>query len=248
MSDKPLVQQRLAQDLADLLLLINPAGGPAARLDAALAFLDGFWTALVREWGGIDRLRIDKYYLLIRRYVNATFRLLQREAWAPEAVAKVNRILTAERGPMSWREKSVPTSLATHLADVYLDELEKVMAGGEDPVPLALVLEPFAQLAANTRTPTVHARLMSMVFSPVLAALKDEDDEDEDERPAKRAKAEEQAFENIVANVVVDGEAADMAEAREAVLKALFKEAAKEEAVESNRRKIYAVVREESDD
>lgn len=245
MSDKPLVQQALAQDLANLLLLINPAEGEAARLDAALAFLEGFWTAMVREWTGIDRLRIDKYYMLIRRYVNATFRLLQREGWSADSIAKVNAILTAVKGPLSWREKSVPSSLATHLADVYLDELEKVMAGAEEPVPLVPVLEPFAQLLANTRTPTVHTRIMSMVFSPMLTALKDGED---DERPAKRARADAQEFENIVANIEVDGEKADKAEAREAVLKAMFKEAAKEDAVESNRRKIYTVVREEGDE
>lgn len=246
MSDKPLVQQALAQDLANLLLLINPAGGEDARVDAALAFLEGFWTALVREWSGIDRLRIDKYYMLIRRYVNATFRVLQRAGWDAGAVAKVNGILTAERGPLSWREKSVPTSLATHLADVYLDELDKVMAGAEAPVPLVAVLEPFAQLLANTRTPTVHTRIMSMVFSPTIAALKD--DEDEDERPAKRVRADAQEFENIVANIDVDGDKADKDEAREAVLRAMFNEAAKESAVESNRRKIYTVVREEGDE
>jgi ribosomal RNA-processing protein 1 len=57
MSDKPLVQQALATDLANLLLRIDPGTGRAARIEASLGFLDGFWTALVREWGGIDRLR-----------------------------------------------------------------------------------------------------------------------------------------------------------------------------------------------
>jgi len=50
MSDKPLVQQALATDLANILLKIPS-------VDAALAFLKGFWDALVREWSGIDRLR-----------------------------------------------------------------------------------------------------------------------------------------------------------------------------------------------
>lgn len=50
MSDKPLVQQGLAAELAELLLTITST-------DAALAFLRGFWEALVREWNGIDRLR-----------------------------------------------------------------------------------------------------------------------------------------------------------------------------------------------
>lgn len=65
MSDKPLVQQNLAADLAELLLLIKPKRQPGAtdeeveteRFEAACGFLQGFWTAIVREWTGIDRLR-----------------------------------------------------------------------------------------------------------------------------------------------------------------------------------------------
>lgn len=105
MSDKPLVQQALATELSDLVLRINPRS-PAkeqradARLEASLAFLEGFWVSLVREWNGIDRLRIDKYYMLIRRYVNATFRLLARAGWSERSVQGVNAILSAESGPM----------------------------------------------------------------------------------------------------------------------------------------------------
>lgn len=50
MSDKPLVQQALATDLAELLLTITST-------TVALAFLRGFWESTVREWNGIDRLR-----------------------------------------------------------------------------------------------------------------------------------------------------------------------------------------------
>jgi ribosomal RNA-processing protein 1 len=66
MSDKPLIQQQLASDLASLLLQIKPrpsTSGLSAekyeleRFDASLAFLDGFWKAMIREWHGVDRLR-----------------------------------------------------------------------------------------------------------------------------------------------------------------------------------------------
>ena len=50
MSDKPLVQQALSSELAELLLII-----PSNLL--SLKFLMGFWQAIVREWNGIDRLR-----------------------------------------------------------------------------------------------------------------------------------------------------------------------------------------------
>lgn len=50
MSDKPLVQQALASEIAEILLSITSN-------TASLGFLRGFWEAIVREWSGIDRLR-----------------------------------------------------------------------------------------------------------------------------------------------------------------------------------------------
>ena len=50
MSDKPLVQQAVAGELAELVLTITD-------VPSSLNFLRGFWTMTVREWNGIDRLR-----------------------------------------------------------------------------------------------------------------------------------------------------------------------------------------------
>ena len=111
MSDKHLVQQALASDIAEILLQIP-------KLSSALSFLRGFWEAMVREWSGIDRLRcvffdsvegglstkaysrIAKYYMLVRRVVNATFRLLLRAEWADETCVEYNSILTPKGGPL----------------------------------------------------------------------------------------------------------------------------------------------------
>jgi len=110
MSDKPLVQQMLATELAELLMTITST-------DVSLAFLRGFWECTVREWNGIDRLRygaillgcfifsnlkgrIDKYYMLIRRFVNSSFRLLIRAEWSDIACAEYSDILMGEGGPL----------------------------------------------------------------------------------------------------------------------------------------------------
>lgn len=50
MSDKPLVQQALASELAEIVLTITS-------VPSSLFFLRGFWETTVREWNGIDRLR-----------------------------------------------------------------------------------------------------------------------------------------------------------------------------------------------
>lgn len=61
MSDKPLVQQALASELAELLLTITST-------TASLAFLRGFWTTIVREWNGIDRLRFVAFIVMKERF------------------------------------------------------------------------------------------------------------------------------------------------------------------------------------
>lgn len=109
MSDKPLVQQALASELAELVLTITTTS-------LSLTFLDMFWETIVREWNGIDRLRcasmlyalfvltslhrMDKYYMLVRRFVNASLRLLIRSNWEADAIERYNTILTREGGPL----------------------------------------------------------------------------------------------------------------------------------------------------
>ena len=111
MSDKALVQQALASDLAQLLLSIS-------NVPSSLYFLRGFWSAIIREWSGLDYLRcvntgrsvayssyrnkrMDKFYMLVRRFVNASFRLLVREKWAENICVEYNEILTRPGGPLT---------------------------------------------------------------------------------------------------------------------------------------------------
>jgi len=93
MSDKPLVQQALSSELAQLLLAINSS-------QAALLFLRGFWESTVHEWSGIDRLRMDKYYMIVRKYVYASFLLLIRLEWNEASCTEYNKLLTDRGGPL----------------------------------------------------------------------------------------------------------------------------------------------------
>ena len=58
-SDKPRVQADLAERLAAVHAM------PSA--DAAWLFLRVFWRTMRHEWVRIDRLRLNKFYLLMRR-------------------------------------------------------------------------------------------------------------------------------------------------------------------------------------
>ncbi|CAA7265915.1 unnamed protein product [Cyclocybe aegerita] len=242
MSDKPLVQQALATELAELILTI-------ASTTASLAFLRGFWRTTVREWNGIDRLRIDKYYMLIRRFVNATFRLLTRAKWNNGSCQEYNRILTEEGGPLCPDDPRVPSSLASHIADIYMEELEKALGSTPDalPAPLGILLDPFVVLAARTPAKVTYNRLQSALFEPLLDALSSENSEDEPK--AKRIRLSDgPSYPHLLAGACLEDPEQEGRVERIALkkhlLRRMFEMASQPETKDSNRRKMYALWKE----
>eukprot|EP00466_Bigelowiella_natans_P015203 jgi/Bigna1/33528/e_gw1.2.325.1 len=65
MSDKRPVQAELAQKISRLIDRLTP--------ERASAYLHATWETLLREWGGIDHLRMDKFMLLQREILYQTF-------------------------------------------------------------------------------------------------------------------------------------------------------------------------------
>lgn len=117
MSDRPLIQQKLADDLANLLAIVEPINYSA--------FLDAFWTIMAREWEGLDRYRLDKFYLLLRRYVAASLRKLKAEDWDEDWVDDLVAIL--RHVPLNLHDVKVPNGIRFHVFDIILDEFERVM-------------------------------------------------------------------------------------------------------------------------
>ncbi|RXW24032.1 hypothetical protein EST38_g1839 [Candolleomyces aberdarensis] len=188
MSDKPLVQQALASELAELVLTITSS-------IASIAFLRGFWHTLVREWSGIDQLRLDKYYMLVRRFVNASFRLLARAKWDAGLCRDYNAILANPGGPLCPTDVKAPLGLSYHLADIYLDELNKVLESTPQgtPAPILLILDSLFSFSAQTTSKVAFKRLQTTVWEPLLRSLSSgdaEDEEEEEERPRKRTRLE----------------------------------------------------------
>ncbi|KAH9937374.1 Nop52-domain-containing protein [Fomitopsis serialis] len=238
MSDKPLVQQALASELAEILLEI-----PSTSM--TFDFLQGFWEATVREWSGIDRLRIDKYYMLVRRFVNASFRLLMRMDWEPSSCERYNSILAQRGGPLCSDDIRVPTSLAYHLADIYLEELDRALGISPEPspspAPLSTLLNPFFILAARTPTKITYDRIQSVLFEPLFTALTPKPDDQPPSR--KKPRLSTPTYSNLIANACLSDPKAEGAveseKLRKALLRRIFDVASGEDTRDANRRKMY---------
>ncbi|KAI0361012.1 Nop52-domain-containing protein [Trametes cingulata] len=248
MSDKPLVQQALATEIAEILLAIT-------KLSVSLQFLRGFWETTVREWNSIDRLRIDKYYMLVRRFVNASFRLLMRADWDEAACQEYNSILSSRGGPLCSEDLRVPTSLAYHLADIYVEELDKALGNPPSPnplpAPLSTLLSPFFTLAARTPTATTYQRIQSALLDPLYTAL--DTSHDSDEPPSrKRPRLSTPTFPNLVSNACTirpkEEGALSSSALKKALLKQMFEAASEPDTRDANRRKLYALWKEHMED
>ncbi|KAI8615827.1 nucleolar protein,Nop52-domain-containing protein [Chytriomyces sp. MP71] len=141
MSDKPLVQHELAERLAGLAISLEDSS-------KSLLYINGFWSILVREWFGIDRLRLDKFYNLIRNFHRAAFAFLEKNSWEASLVEEYVGML--EEGVLSVNNIRVPDSLRYHTCEVYLEELNK---GVMDDIPndiVLLLLRPFKTCLATS--------------------------------------------------------------------------------------------------
>ncbi|SGY16717.1 BQ5605_C012g06962 [Microbotryum silenes-dioicae] len=254
MSDKPLVQQALAQDLANLTLDVRPKDKDAGRVErfrAALAYLRGFWEAVVREWSGLDRLRLDKFYLLIRRFVYAAFALLQREEWDPRAIEEYNQLLTGPGGPLHVTDARIPASLAYHLADIYLAEIERICPPIDSPspvVPVIPLLQPFLTTLALAPSKTLFQRVTSNVTTPLLEDALPAPPAPPSKRRKVESSIEKPTFPGIFSHAQEAGEDKVSEEERKekvgkALLRALFEEGAKSATNEVNRRRLYEIVK-----
>merc|ERR1712166_1588030 len=109
MSDKRPVQRELAQTLTALIGATHP--------NTQMRFVEAFFTTMVREWTGIDRLRLDKFYLLIETFLRGAFDVLVESGWEEDVLDEFVSLMA--KGPLA-PEGRAAKGLTTFLLDKLL--------------------------------------------------------------------------------------------------------------------------------
>ncbi|KXN73619.1 hypothetical protein CONCODRAFT_35572, partial [Conidiobolus coronatus NRRL 28638] len=117
MADKPIVQQDTAKNIGDVITLIKP--------DNAYLFIEAFWSVLNSKWHEIDRIRTDKFYLLMREIIHASFQLLDDRKWDIKNVKKMMDIYT--RYCLDTSKTHIPAGIPSHVISCFHDELSKIV-------------------------------------------------------------------------------------------------------------------------
>ncbi|KAJ1660887.1 hypothetical protein IWQ61_000242 [Dispira simplex] len=167
MSDKPLVQQALADQLSSALLTIHES--------FFLLYVRAFWSVLFKEWRGIDKHRVNKFLLLARFFLRYTIQGLAQYQWKTEYLTNYTEFM--QQSALKPDDFQYPVSLQYHIMDCFVTELDNAVPAGQarNEIPLTLLLEPFSSYLARVRNITSRRRVKDEVFDILIQRLNNSD-------------------------------------------------------------------------
>lgn len=109
-------------------------------------------------------IRLDKFYLLIRKNIEGGFRLCMSLDWSEEIVN--NYVLLLQDIPLNPTNPKVPNSIRYHILDVYLDELDKFfpVKSKNQNFQIKLLLTPFVNLLEKSSDKYLKKYVSETIF------------------------------------------------------------------------------------
>lgn len=155
MSDKPLVQQELAVNLA---LTMN-----AMPEDKWPLWIAAFWETMQSSWEKIDRHRMNKYLLLMRCFLAETLHFVRIRKWSHELIEEMNEMLT-DVSPLCLNVTE-GNGVAMHYASIFVAEFEIHHAQSPATSSTAmLLLEPFLKIVVEGKQHAVVQQVHDKVL------------------------------------------------------------------------------------
>ncbi|XP_076011292.1 uncharacterized protein rrp1 [Genypterus blacodes] len=158
MQDKLLLQEELSTQISTLIHSFQSA-------DGQFLYLESFLLTIKREWTGIDRLRMDKFFQLVRFMFRQTFEMLKRKNWDSSVVSRFLDLLASQ---VLHSSGGAPTGLQFHILDLYMTELAAVGSAELAAHQNLTFIEPFCKAAAKTKDRTLFAAICSSIFSSII--------------------------------------------------------------------------------
>jgi len=184
--DEAMMQEQ--EEASDEMMEMDDAEIPHCRgAHLVSLFVRTFFRTIRRDWGSMDKYRIDKFYTLIRMMMHEIYEYMSVRCWNYGIVLLLNDAIFDEI------LKIPPNGLRYHLIDLCLEELAKVNAKAKVPLTEATfldVLEPFFGLCQTGRhDDTVQERVMDKIMDNFLEnysvvsdkALQEDDDDNKED-------------------------------------------------------------------
>ncbi|RCN50270.1 nucleolar protein,Nop52 [Ancylostoma caninum] len=214
MQGKMLLQEELADRISQLLLVFSNE-------EERVLFIQSTFKSLAKEWNHIDRWRMDKFLMMMRRVLHVLFKHLSSLKWKKSIRNQYwNAFCRTTMSP----DRSFPDGLKFHFASLILDELDN--AGGINKKQVTACLKPFADLlAVRSISDYLFDSITEEIFATIL----------------------HQKSEEVASRMENDGAGEDSAPGIEfdyvAIGQMLFDVGKKPETISRRRKKLYDLVK-----
>ncbi|XP_066592488.1 ribosomal RNA processing protein 1 homolog [Prorops nasuta] len=131
MSDKPLVQEELAESLSQIIHCFQST-------DVILLYIQCTLKTLATEWFGIDHYRLDKFAMLVRRIFRQIFQVCKDKAWDKKLIVGFSKVLENQ-----LLDKSATIGFIMHISEIYWEEFAKISEGNVSDGVTLQFLKPF---------------------------------------------------------------------------------------------------------
>ncbi|GAB0095441.1 Ribosomal RNA processing protein 1 homolog [Sergentomyia squamirostris] len=157
MSDKPLVQEQLAEDLGGLLHCFTTP-------EVSLQFYGVFLQSMNREWYGIDQWRIDKFMMLIRRVTRQALVIIRDNNWRLDLIKSFRKSFKRH----IFGGSGVSIGLSMHFLDIYIEEISKVSEGKVKKATVTSLIRPFTTLLGTVSDARITSAIVKNIFNNLL--------------------------------------------------------------------------------
>ncbi|KAL0985552.1 hypothetical protein UPYG_G00158520 [Umbra pygmaea] len=158
MQDKPLLQEELSNQISGLIHSFQTT-------ESQLLFLETFLKTMKREWTGIDRLRMDKFFQLVRFMFRKTFEVLKRKEWDNSLVTRFLDVVTTQ---VLHSTSGAPPGLYLHILDLYMSELAVVGSAELTAAQNLIFIDSFCITASKTKNQILLKAICSSIFSAIV--------------------------------------------------------------------------------
>ncbi|XP_021334455.3 ribosomal RNA processing protein 1 homolog A [Danio rerio] len=158
MQDLPLLQEELSTKISALLFSFRT-------VDSQFLFFKTFLQTMKREWNGIDRLRLDKFYQLVRFVFRQMFEMLKKQEWEPSVLQEFLQLFSDQ---LLQSSSAAPSGLIMHIMELYMTELAAVGAAELTAAQNLSLIEPFCRTMSRTRDRVLLKAIGSSIFSTIV--------------------------------------------------------------------------------
>lgn len=156
LSDKQEIQFELATALANLIDKFR-------NQTVVFQYIRLFFRTILREWFSLDQYRVNKFYTLIRLFLNRSLNLAFKAKWSADVTNEILSILKQEVFAKT------PNGIRFHIADIFVHELWSVTDGSITVKNFMTLIQPFIEvLVTNGNDSIFIERVQKEVFLKFL--------------------------------------------------------------------------------